>query len=122
MSSSRGARVAVVVVCVVVIAWLGVGLAAERLGHHGERTRSEGDLRRAASLTPDKSPTLTRAKLLARRGRRGEAVALVLGLTRDEPENAEYWAALAQLAARDRPALAARARARLRELVPPVGS
>jgi predicted Zn-dependent protease len=122
MSASRGVRAAVVVVSAVVIVWLGVGLAAERLEHDGERTRSEGDLRRAASLTPDKSPTLTRAKLLARRGRRGEAVALVVGLTRREPENAAYWSALAQLAARDRPALAARARARLRELVPLVGS
>ena len=58
--------------------------------------------------------------MLGRAGRTREAIAVLRRTVAAEPENLEAWALLARAARTEDPALAARARARQRELAPPV--
>lgn len=71
-------------------------------------------------LNPDHRSDLFEGVLLARDGRPGAAVAALRRAVAAEPENVEAWALLASAAARQDPALATRARARVRALAPPV--
>lgn len=128
------ARVALAVAAVAMLGWLAVGLWAARLAVDGEQVARSAArvtpgprtstalhrLRRAARLTPDDDPDADRAWLLHRLHRDGAAIALLERLVREQPRDAAYWADLARVSARTRPALARRARARLRELVPSV--
>jgi predicted Zn-dependent protease len=127
-------RVVVLIATAVVVVWLAAGLRAARLAVDGRAVamapagplapgrvdEALDRLRRAADTTPDKDPDADRARLLDRLGREAEAIAILRGLTRAQPENAAYWAALGAAASTRRPRLAAEARARLRELAPPV--
>ena len=80
-----------------------------------------GDLLRAdRRLNPDRRPDLYEAVVLGRAGRTREAIAVLRRAVAAEPENLEAWALLARAAGSEDPALAARARARQRELAPPV--
>jgi predicted Zn-dependent protease len=126
------ARVALAAAALAVVAWLAVGLRAARLASDGAdvargaaqvspgRRTSQAlhRLRDAASRTPDKDPDDDRAWLLHRLGRDAAAIEVLVRLTRAQPDNAEYWADLARVSARTRPAVARAARARLRTLVP----
>jgi predicted Zn-dependent protease len=82
--------------------------------------RADALLAAARRLNPDRRPDLIEAFLLNRRGRQGDAVALLRGTVRDEPRSLEAWALLARSADTVDPELAARARSRARELAPPV--
>ncbi len=85
-----------------------------------EVARAEDLLATARRLNPDRRPDLYEAVVLGRDGREREAVAVLRETVAAEPENLEAWALLARTARRADPRLAARARARLRVLAPPV--
>jgi predicted Zn-dependent protease len=126
-------RAGIVVLAVAAIAWLGAGLAATRaqddLSHlvavtehpTARQIARAADLRRDAERwVPGRRPSLLEATLRGKAGDVAGAVRLLQQVVRDEPENGEAWLLLAQ-AARDRdPALAERARARVRVLAPDV--
>ena len=82
--------------------------------------RAEDLLRADRRLNPDRRPDLYEAVVLGRAGRTREAIAVLRRTVAAEPENLEAWALLARAARTEDPALAARARARQRELAPPV--
>jgi hypothetical protein len=123
------ARVAVAVVAVVVLAWLGVMERNERLLARGVATagqlntpadfaRAEADLRAARLLNPTTTPDFNRAVLYAGARRPERAIALMRDVVRREPDNRIAWGVLYGFT-RDRdPATARRARAALRRLDP----
>jgi Tetratricopeptide repeat len=123
------ARIAVAVVAVLVLAWLGVMERDRRLEARGVTTAgaldsaadvraAEADLRAAELLNPDTRPALQRALVLRYAGRLDEAIAVVQDVTEREPENRAAWGGLFALARERSPALAQRARAALRRLDP----
>ena len=117
---------------VAAIAWLAIGLREARLEAAGSAVatgpatgltparvaRADHDLRQADRLTPHHDPAAFRARLLLRTGRPAQAVRILESLVREEPDNANYWLALERAAGRVDRRLAARARARVRELSP----
>ena len=82
--------------------------------------RAEDLLRTDRRLNPDRRPDLYEAVVLGRANRTREAIAVLRRTVAAESENLEAWALLARAARTEDPALAARARARQRELAPPV--
>jgi predicted O-linked N-acetylglucosamine transferase (SPINDLY family) len=78
--------------------------------------------RTARRLNPDTAPALDLAIVEARLGRNAQAARRILAVTRQEPENARAWTLLCSIARRYDSGLAATACARLREVVPPLGS
>ena len=86
----------------------------------GAVARAEDLLRSDRRLNPDRRPDLYEAVVLGRAGRGSEAIAVLRRTVAAEPENLEAWALIARAARTEDPALAARARARQRELAPPV--
>jgi predicted Zn-dependent protease len=106
-------RLALAVLCLVVAAWLALGLLDARLEQEGiELTRSPAVLTDAATareadetladaelLNPDTAPLLTRAGLALRRGEVERGVRLLRDVVEREPENLPAWRLLA-LAAR----------------------
>jgi predicted Zn-dependent protease len=127
------ARAVIVALAVAAIVWLGVALGAARareelvdLAFDTEHP-SAADYRRAGELaesarraTPGERVPQIVATLHIKGGDDAGAVRVLLPAVRDEPLNAEAWALLARAAERSDPALAARARQRVRALVPPV--
>jgi len=95
---------------------------AERLaeGSGGDVRRAEALIRDAAQHTDAGGPELLlgQLQLFARRPER--AAATFAALARREPENVEAWRGVALALDRIDPAGASRARARVRELSPPV--
>jgi predicted Zn-dependent protease len=127
--SALAPRVAVALVAVAVIAWLGVmerdtrlrarGVAtAGQLNSPGDRARAESDLRGARFLNPDTTPDVDRAALYLGDGRPRAAVALLEDVVRREPENRTAWAVLYGFARGRDAAAAGRALAALRRLDP----
>lgn len=129
------ARGLVALAAVAIAVWLGV----QAVGASGdaevtritlsEKTPSAQQLRHAERLidrmerwNPDKRPRQLRGLLAYRAGDPRRAAAIFLRIARDEPENLQAWALLSRAADRYDPSLAARARARLRELAPPVAT
>jgi predicted Zn-dependent protease len=127
------ARAVVVALAVAAVAWLGAALGAARareelvhLAFDTERPTA-ADYRRAAELAEDarratageRIPQVV-ATLHLKGGDDAGAVRILLPAVRREPLNAEAWALLARAAERVDPGLAARARQRVRALVPPV--
>ena len=123
------ARIAVAVVAVVALAWLGVMERDRRLYERGVATaghlrtaaeimRAEADLRAARLLNPDPAPDLQRALVLRFAGRDAAATALLEDVLRREPDNRSAWGGVLALTADRDPALAARARGALRRLDP----
>jgi hypothetical protein len=126
------ARAGLVLAAAGVIAWLAIGLREARLEASGSAVatgpasgltparvaRADRDLRDADRLTPHQDPAAFRARLLFRTGHPAQAVRIFQSLVRAQPENANYWLALAIAARRVDPPLAARARAKVRELSP----
>jgi len=86
----------------------------------GDASRADDLVRTDRRLNPDRRPDLYEAVVLGRSGRTREAIAVLERTVAAEPENLEAWALLAGAAKTEDPALAARARARQRELAPPV--
>jgi hypothetical protein len=128
------ARVALALVALAVGGWLAfqerAARAEERLTQLAFATRGplapaaarrgEDLLRADRLLNPDRRPDQIESVLLVREGRTRAAVALLLRTARARPEDVQTWALLAVAASRVDPRLAARARARVRALAPPV--
>ncbi len=102
-------RVALAVLCLVVAAWLAIGLRDARLEQAGtELSRSpaaaqaagiaqEADeqLDDATLLSPDTTPDLNRAGLALRRGDLDRGIGLLREVVEREPENLPAWRLLA---------------------------
>jgi hypothetical protein len=123
------ARIAVGLVAVVVLAWLGVMERDHRLYVSGvtgagkvrtpaDLARAEADLRAARLLNPDISPDLSRAILYVGAGRARQATALAEDVLRREPDNLRAWGLLYSLSHERDPAAAERALAARRRLDP----
>ena len=126
------ARLALGVVVVAVVVWLGLGLRAARLEAEGAELtgRSPATLsparlaeardayRRAREFNADSGPELREAGLANFGGRPREALELLRDIVRREPENFDAWLVMASVAGDSDPELAARARGRARELNP----
>jgi hypothetical protein len=130
------ARIAVVSVALVAIAWLATGLHASNLEQHANRVgavtsgkplgyaqvqRAARLYERARAFNADTRPILLEANLLSffRRGN-VRALALAREVARHEPDNVTAWAIVAGMAARLDPPLAVRARNNIARLSPPV--
>jgi uncharacterized membrane-anchored protein len=119
------ARLAVVLVAIVVLAWLVVmerdaRLQARGLGHVRARQSAPAynDLRRAGFLNPDSTPKLSRALILFGQGESRRAAALLEDVLRHEPKNISAWGELYVITKKGDPATARRATAALRRLDP----
>jgi hypothetical protein len=129
-------RLAIAVVAVLAIAWLGINLRGYTLSERGERLaatpnatpaqvrEAEDDLEDARFLNPDTRPLLVEGSLLAAQGgtRAREGLALLERAVRREPDNLVAWGVLADATRRLDPARSRQARRRARELSPPVAS
>jgi hypothetical protein len=124
-----GARVAVVAVAAVALAWLGVmerdarlqaeGIAgASRLHAPGTFGRAEDDLRAARFLNPDATPDFARAVLYQGAGRPRQASALLERIVRREPDNLAAWGLIYAVTREREPEAARRALAAHRRLDP----
>lgn len=125
-------RLGLLLAAAAAVAWLALGLRSASLEASGAAvatgpasgltparvSRALDELERADDALPRRDPAVLRARLLERTGRRPQALAILRRLVAEEPENSRYWIAVARTARRADPALAARARARLRELSP----
>ena len=119
------ARVAVVVVAVVVIAWLGAMESnARQLARADDAARARnymaaiGHLRDADRLSADTTADVRRAFVLQGAKRGAEARALLEDVVRREPDNLTAWGLLLTFSRATDPAAAARAQAQLRRLDP----
>jgi predicted Zn-dependent protease len=123
------ARLAVGLVAVAALAWLGVMerdarlqreavAASGRLDVPGNAQRAESAFRRARALSPDTEPDVGRALLYLALERRDDATALLEDVLDREPENLTAWAVLFNVARGHDPATEERARAARRRLDP----
>jgi hypothetical protein len=121
------ARVAVGLVAVVALAWLGVMERDQQLQARGVRAaqdashdfaRAAADFRAARLLNPDSAPDVNRAFIYQRLGRGRAARALLDDVLRREPDNLAAWGVLFTFARDHDPATAERARAARRRLDP----
>jgi hypothetical protein len=120
--TAAGARVAVGLVAVVVVAWLGVMERDHRLFTRGAGAASfaaaDSDLRAAGFLNPDSGPDLVHAVWLQRVGRWREGLVTVEQVLHREPDNLYAWNALASVAQNHDAAAVQRAQAAARRLNP----
>ena len=111
-----------------IVAWLGVAYRDARLQQQAREAirdsepravaAAAGELDDARLLNPDRSLLLDRGVQLATQGRRRAALERFTELARAEPENVNAWILIVRGAGGADPALAAGARARVRELDP----
>ena len=111
------ARVAVAVVAVLALVWLGAMERSVRL----QATGGEAALRDARLLNPDTTPDVRRAFLYQGTGRPEEAAALLESVLRREPENLDAWGLLYAFTRERDPATARRALS-ARERLDPLGA
>lgn len=128
------ARVAVVAVAVLALAWLAVNLRGYDRFESGQRlalapNATDASARQAAQLledarflNPDTRPMIAKGSFLVARGGAGvkEGRALLEEAVRKEPDNVLAWAVLASATRRLDPQRSEQAHARARELSPPV--
>lgn len=122
------ARVAVAVLAVVVIAWLGVmvrdrhvqqsGVAATKAKDPGHVARAESDFRSARLLNVDSTPDLARALLYQGIRQPARSAALAEAILRREPENLAAWGQLLVVSRGRDPATVQRALAAILRLDP----
>jgi predicted Zn-dependent protease len=126
-------RVSLVVVAVAACAWFGLGIVqsidttrataivsspAPLTAHQAAHARSLLDS--AGTLNPDKTVAILRGELASRLGQNARAIAILEGVTANEPLNADAWLTLAQVALHhDTPTLG-RAVAHLAQLDPKI--
>ena len=122
-------RVAVGVVAVLVLGWLGVmerdtrlqerGIKASgRLGVAGNEARADKAFRDARFLNPDTTPDVGRAVMYLARERRPEAATVLRDVLRREPDNLTAWSVLYGVTRRSDAATARRALAARKRLDP----
>jgi hypothetical protein len=118
------ARIAVAVIAVGMLGWLGIMERDLRLraagldaAQAGRLDSAERDLRASRLLNPDTAPDLTLAFVAQARGRSRAAIAQIDDVLRREPDNLAAWALLYRFGQND-PARAARALAARRRLDP----
>jgi hypothetical protein len=129
----RALRLALVAFAVAAVGWLALGEVQTRdLDHATDLTARAGTpsaaltqqilglLDTAGTLNPDRNVALLRSQAQTRAGRSGAAVRTALVVARAEPRNIDAWVVLGFAAGNVDPKLAARARAKERELAPPV--
>jgi len=123
------ARIAVALLAVVVLAWLGVmerdarlqarGVeAAGRLGDPGGAERAHAAFRAARLLNPDTAPDVGRALVYQAQERPDAAIALLEDVVRREPDNPTAWSVLYAVARLADPPVARRALEARRRLDP----
>jgi predicted Zn-dependent protease len=124
-------RVALAAIALLALAYLAVGLRNVVLAERGERfaalenptaaqvEEAEDLLERARLLDPDTRPLLVEGALLAAQGR-DEGRALLERAVEREPDNVLAWSVLAHATREADPARSRAARARMRELSPPL--
>jgi predicted Zn-dependent protease len=125
-------RVALATVALLALAYLSIGYRNVVLGERGARlaalesptdaqvAEAEDLLERARLLDPDTRPLLLEGGLLAAHGRDEEGLALLEDAVETEPDNVLAWSVLAAATREADPARSRAARARMRELSPPV--
>jgi hypothetical protein len=125
------ARAAVAAVALLALAYLAIGLRNVDLAERGERLAALPDptpaqvdeaadlLERARLLDPDTRPLLVEGRLLVARGD-DEGRAMLERAVEREPDNVVAWSVLALATHEADPARSREARARMRELSPPV--
>jgi tetratricopeptide (TPR) repeat protein len=121
-------RVAVIVIALVVLGWLGVMERAVRLqasaveaAEQRDYARAEDDLRRARLLNPDTLADVRRAFVLQGSGRREAAAGMLDDVLQREPENLDAWGLLYAFT-RERDPIAARRALRARRRLDPLAS
>ena len=126
----RTARVVMVLVAALAIAWLAVSYSDARLLAHGKSVLASqhpspaevesalSDVRHADKLADATEPLSFAAALEIRAGRLDAARQIYEQIVRREPEGAEAWLVLSQLSAKSDPARAAYARAQADRLDP----
>jgi cytochrome c-type biogenesis protein CcmH/NrfG len=121
-------------VAVAALAWLALGLRSLGLTEDAERVaaipapapaaldEAVSSLEDARFLNPDTRPRLLEGVLLVRAGgaRTRDGLALIEDVVEREPENLIAWGVLADATERSDPGRSRAARARMRELSPPV--
>jgi predicted Zn-dependent protease len=124
-------RIALAAVALLALAYLTIGLRNVVLAERGARlaalenptdaevAEAEDLLERARLFDPDTRPLLVEGGLLAAQGR-DEGVALIERAVEREPDNVLAWSVLAAATREADPARSRAARARMRELSPPV--
>jgi predicted Zn-dependent protease len=124
-------RVALAAVALLALAYLAIGLRNVVLAERGadlaalenptdaQVAEAEDLLERARLLDPDTRPLLVEGGLLAAQGRE-EGLALIERAVEREPDNVLAWSVLAAATREADPARSRAARARMRELSPPV--
>jgi predicted Zn-dependent protease len=125
------ARISLLVIAVLALAWLGVLLrdqnvgqaASQRLAHNprlapAEVAREMKRLEDAELLNPDSSWQLSRGKHWLARKRPRRAVRVVESLLRSEPDNIDGWFIVYVATRPSDPRRAARARAEIKRLNP----
>jgi predicted Zn-dependent protease len=124
-------RVALAAIALLALAYLAIGLRNVVLAERGERLaalenptaaqveEAEDLLERARLLDPDTRPLLVEGALLAAQGR-DEGRALLERAVEREPDNVLAWSVLASATREADPARSRAARARMRELSPPL--
>lgn len=101
------ARVAIAVLSVVVIAWLGVivrdrhvqqaGVAAVKTRPSGYVGRADRDFRSAGFLNADSTPELARSLLYQEANQPARSAAIAERIVRSEPDNLAAWGQLLQV-------------------------
>jgi predicted Zn-dependent protease len=127
------ARAALLALALAVGVWLAIGLRSARYEAQADRIGGSGQLdearfseardlyRRARAGNPGTDPERVEGLLLIVGGRPREAARVLREVVRREPQNSHAWSLLGTAAERFDPALARRARARVRALRPDPG-
>jgi hypothetical protein len=128
LSAAIALRIAIAMVSLLVLAWVGVmerntrlqarGIAAVAAGTPADLAHADSDFRAARFLNPDTTPDLARSLLYEKEGRIRRSIDLVESILRREPENLTAWGQLFTVSRAHDPAAHRRALAAIRRIDP----